>query len=76
MTPQTRLARIHEDAQQFAEPMRSVQIAFGEFYLGLPVQQRCPFCQSPITVELLGESGSAWRTACHCGRCNDTLRGL
>jgi len=58
---------------------RPVMIALAEFQNGLPVDQNCTFCQSPIVVE--GHNAgrptpSVWITSCACGKCNSTFRGL
>ena len=77
MTPKERMAKIKEDLQAVDEPVRSIFIALGEFQLGLPMEQLCPFCHSAIRVWFPEPSNREyWQVACECGKCNDTFRGL
>ncbi len=65
------------DAAKFDEPARSTMIALGEFQLGLPLDQSCAFCHSAIRVWLPNPRNTqAWQTACDCGKCNSTWKGL
>lgn len=59
---------------------RPVMIALGQLQCGEPIDQVCPRCGAIITVEaktLKNESRPcAWLTACKCGACNSSFRGL
>ena len=63
-------------AQQIA---REVLIALGQFQDGEPVDQSCPHCAQPISVDALIPDGqrepTAWLTRCPCGMCSGTFRG-
>ncbi|MEQ1831002.1 MAG: hypothetical protein ABL921_33960 [Pirellula sp.] len=48
--------------------------ALADFHGDKPPRTRCPYCDSIITIDRLGDS--AWSSHCDCGKCNDTLRGL
>lgn len=44
--------------------------------LGRVESVRCDACGDLIHVEDIHNRGTAWRTSCPCGRCNDVWRGL
>jgi hypothetical protein len=68
------------DLERLPVGMKEVLIAVGQSQDSEPIDQSCPICVQPISVEPLVPKGqsspTAWRTHCPCGKCNDTLRGL
>lgn len=68
------------DVERLPLGAKEVLIALGQSQYGDPVDQRCYFCQSAITVEPLSLRGEArptsWRHSCLCGKSNGTMRGL
>jgi len=68
------------DLERFPVGSREVLIAVGQSQDGEPIDQLCPHCAQPISVEpitLKGENGPcAWQVSCPCGKCNGAFRGL
>lgn len=54
----------------------SVVIAMGQYNRGKEITTKCPYCNSPISIEGKGNPVSAWVHSCGCGKCNGTFRGL
>jgi hypothetical protein len=68
------------DFSNMPEVARPAMIALGQFQCGDTIDQICPRCDSPITVEAKSttpdNSPSAWFVSCECGECNGAFRGL
>ncbi|MBU2706799.1 hypothetical protein KCM76_12470 [Zooshikella marina] len=64
------------DLSRLPEHAPHVVIALGQHNKGNPVTTRCPYCNSPITIELKGNPPTAWVHGCSCGKCNGSFRGL
>ncbi len=67
------------DLEHLPAGAREVLIALGQFQDGEPVDQSCPHCAQPISVEGIIPDGqrepTAWLTRCPCGMCTGTFRG-
>jgi hypothetical protein len=60
---------------KFLEPEhRPAMKAYLQFVAGVPVDQRCPVCKTPIVVETPGPE--VWLTHCPCGKSNSSQKGL
>ena len=68
------------DLDRFPAGAREVLVALGQFQDGVPVDQFCPHCAQPISVEALIPAGHgeppAWLTRCPGGMCTGKFRGV